>query len=169
MITYKQGDVTKADEKGLKALCHIVNSRNSFASGVVVSIAKKWPHVKRMYHDWYQSTVYNDEINDETVPFELGEIQIIKADDETYVINMLAQKLGGDNLCGEYLPPIRLEAVKECIMRVADFIKKSTDPITLTVPKFGSLRAGGNFDRDILPLIEKYWGELDVVIYEYQE
>jgi len=157
-ISFIKGDVTNSNVKGFKILPHVCNSRNSFGSGVAYGILKKWPIVKQEYHKWY-----------ETQEFDLGENQYVIADEDTIVVNMIAQKLGTDTIMNKDIPPIRLWALKECMMRMVDFCESFDKPFTIICPKFGSLRAGGNWDRDILPMIEKYWGDFDVTICEFEE
>jgi hypothetical protein len=132
------------------------------ATGVAYGLYSQWPKVKQDYEYWY------DKRSVDFKHFNLGEIQIVQVNKSTIVINMIAQKLGTDIICGKEIPPIRLWALKECIMKVRDFMMVNKD-YKIIAPKFGSLRAGGDFDRDILPMIEKYWGDFDVTICEFEE
>lgn len=169
MIHYVKGDVTNPNIDGLKILPHIVNSRGIMGSGVAYGIAKRWPHVKEEYEDWYQKHLYTNSYDDTPNSFDLGENQFVIASDNTIVVNMLAQKLGTQFIGGKSVPPIRLWALRECIMKVADFCNSLQTEFTLTCPKFGSLRAGGDFNKDILPIIKDYLIDFNVTIFEYQE
>jgi hypothetical protein len=169
MISYIDGDVTKSKVKGLKVLPHIVNSDGFWNSGVVVPIGKKWPHVKEAYCDWYQTTNHTCSfVEDCEIPFLLGEVQFVKGDDEFVVANMLAQKSPGhvEVINGKNWPPIRHEALKECMERVAEFVKINN--ATIIAPWFGTLRAGSTKEV-IKEMIEQIWGDLDVTIYEFNE
>lgn len=169
MISYVKGDVTNPDIDGLKILPHIVNSMGVMGAGVAYGIAKKWPDVRMTYEDWYENRLHINYFDTIHTPFDLGENQYVVADDDTVVVNMLAQKLGTQFIDNEPVPPLRLWALKECIMKVADFCNSLEVDFTLTCPKFGSLRAGGDFDKDILPMIKSYWEDFNVVIFEYGE
>ena len=161
-IEFIKGDVTKVFPNEKKIIPHVVNSQGIMGSGVAYGLYQKWSQVKTDYEYWYNKK------SDDFKHFDLGEIQIVQVNRNTIVINMIAQKLGTDRICGEQIPPIRLWALKECIMRVKDFILDFPE-YKIVAPKFGSLRAGGDFNRDILPMIEKYWGDFDVTICEFEE
>lgn len=166
MIKHVKGDVCKSDVKGLRILTHIVNSAGKWGSGVVIPIGLKWPNVKKEYIDWYNSTSHPCEFFDRDVPWLLGEVQFIQADNETIVANMLAQKCPGlcETINGKQWFPIRYEALEECMGRVAEFAKKND--ATIISPWFGTLRSGGS--KDIIKLmIEKIWNDIDVVMYEF--
>lgn len=132
-------------------------------SGVAKAIYTKWPDVRKEYIEWYERK--------KVKPFDLGENQYINVRDDVVVVNMVAQKLGSDVIDYKNIPPIRLWALKECLMRLADFCHELSHhkDFTITAPKFGSLRAGGDFDKDIFPMVEKYLGKFNVVIFEYEE
>lgn len=167
MITNIEGDVTKSKVSGLKILPHITNSEGKWSSGVVVPIARKWPNTKQEYLNWYDSTDYACPFNDESVPFMLGNVQFVQADDETIVANMVAQKgVGGDTINGKFIPPIRYASLREAMERVAELAKKLNAKII--APWFGTLRAGGSKEV-IKQMIEEIWGDLDVTMYEYKE
>lgn len=168
MIKYIRGDVTKVFPNEKKIIPHIVNSHGIMGSGVAYGLYQRWPKVKQNYEYWYANKFHSCKSSLKSIAFDLGEIQIVDVDDNTVVINMIAQKLGYDLIDGKQVPPIRLWALKECLMRVFDFAIVYSD-YKIVAPKFGSLRAGANWDKDIVPMIEKYWENLDVTICEYEE
>jgi hypothetical protein len=168
-IEFIKGDVTKVFPNEKKIIPHVVNSHGIMATGVAYGLYSKWPKVKEQYNYWYENRYHHPrKISDDAIVFDLGENQAVYVDQNTIVINMVAQKLGTNLICGIQVPPIRLWALKECIMKVRDFMMVNED-YKIVAPKFGSLRAGGCFDRDILPMIEKYWGDFDVTICEFEE
>ena len=168
MIKYLTGNVCNSDVDGLKILCHIVNSDGAWGSGVVIPIGNKWPLVRNAYIDWYQSTTHSCDFYDVSVPWLLGEVQFIQADKDTIVANMLGQKSPGfyETINGRVWPPIRLEAVEECMHRVAQFAKDRK--ATIIAPWFGTLRAGSD-KATIKAMIERIWADCDVVMYEFEE
>lgn len=174
MITYKKGDVTKAKDGDLRLIPHIVNSAGIWGSGVVVALEKTFPGSMIAYENWANDGKVWCPIRKEYIPFELGEVIFYNAGQNTYICHMVAQKSPGHykKLMGQNIPPIRIEALKECMMSVSDvtnYFLKSIDNTVICAPKFGSLRAGGNFELDILPLIKEVWKSFNIVIFEYQE
>lgn len=169
MINYKIGDALKPETKPT-IICHIVNSVNAWGAGFVVPLAKKWDITKREYHKWYNDTftyALDSGVVDHTeghieVPFMLGESQIIKVENDIYVANMLAQKMG----TYKGVPPIRYEALHECLHHVVDTAQKLGIK-TLSGCKFGSGLSGGSWK-----IIEEIINEvvcqagLDMDIYE---
>lgn len=150
MINYKIGDATNPEVKPT-IICHIVNTVNSFAAGFVVPLGKKWPITKASYHKFYDDkyiTVGKDGVQATkgkklyVVPFMLGETQIIQVEPKIYVANMIAQKMG--NYKG--IPPIRYEALEECLLHVSD-AAKALGIATLSGCRFGSALAGGNWQH----------------------
>lgn len=172
MITTKVGDVTKANEPGLKVLCHIVNNVNMWGSGVVIAISNKWPHVKKEYSKWFNYTFFGDKFYSNVycslLKYELGEVQFVEAEQDWIVANMMAQKTSFYIGNKEFIP-LRYEALEECMYRVAEFCKQNNARIVC--PEFGSLRAGGDWNR-ILQMIKDIWDKeygLDITIYKYKE
>ncbi len=168
MIKYLVGDVTKSDIGGLRVLAHCCNSSGLWGSGVVIPIGNKWPHVRQAYLDWYDATIHSCDFYDVDIPWLLGEVQFIRGDNNTIIANMLAQKAPGVNetINGYNWPPIRHEALDECMNRVAQFAKDRK--ATIIAPWFGTLRAGSS-KAVIQPMIERIWGDCDVVMYEFEE
>ena len=168
MIKYEFGNVVESKVSGIKVLCHCVNSSGIWGSGVVIPIGNKWPNVKQSYLDWYESTIHACEFDNCDLPWLLGEVQFIKADNNTIVCNMLGQKAPGfhETINGKQWPPIRLEALEECMNRVAQFAKKNN--ATIIAPWFGTLRAGSS-KPVIKEMIERIWSDCNVVIYEFEE
>jgi hypothetical protein len=59
--------------------------------------------------------------------------------------------------------PIRYGALVHCMEQVKSYCEEHSKKIHC--PKFGSLRAGGEWS-EILHIIEEIWGHLDVTIWE---
>lgn len=167
-ITNLVGDVCKSKVEGLKILPHICNSSGIASSGVIVPIFRKFPNARTVYNDWYDTTQHYCEFTEEEIPWLLGETQFVESDDEWIVANMLAQKSPGlyQRINGKTYPPIRLEALAECMNRVADVARKLK--ASIVTPLFGTLRAGSSKEV-IVPMIEDIWADLDVYIYEFDE
>lgn len=163
MITYKNISVLDYESKSPFIIPHIVNHSNQLGAGVALAISKKYPRVKSYYHNWANNSMENL-INDmsETGRFTLGEIQFLKVEDNIYVANMLAQATPrGDTINGVYLPPIRYDCLKECMLRVAEVAKDLQ--LEIVMPLFSCGLAGGNFTHLIL-LVQELWKGFNVTI-----
>lgn len=170
MIKFENGDVTKAvpDEGNILLIPHVVNSHGIMGSGVAWALMNRWIEVHDNYVKWFNRNIYNDKLRGGSFYFDLGEIQLVPVEENIIVVNMVAQKFGEDKILGRNIPPIRIAALEECIERVSDFIERNKDQsFEIAAPKFGSLRAGGDWDKDIFPLIKKHWDWYKVTIYEY--
>lgn len=179
MINYIFGDLTKHNFTEKTIVPHVVNNQCINGSGVVIAIKKKWPLAIINLEQWFNDlgwVHYDDNLGLETKDiddsgWELGQVQFSETENKNVIVaNMIGQRSpGGYVLCGKVFPPINMESVEECIIRVADFCQK-TGVKNIVAPKFGSLRAGGNWE-DIEKLILQWWcGKgINVTVYEYKE
>lgn len=168
---YKEikGNVLTAKITSPTLIPHICNDRGAFGAGFAAAVAKKYPDVKTAYKDWYHDTLYDivDEANDffAEVPFVLGEIQVVNVKENLAIVNMIAQSQpGGTEVYGQYLPPIRYECLKECMLRVAEAAKARNAEIR--APWFGCGLAGGDKQK-VKQMIQELWYDFDVTMYEY--
>lgn len=131
-IEYKQGDATNPDQQSL--IVHICNNAGGWGSGFVMALSAKDPTPEKDYRKWAKA----GELPSGT-PFQLGEIQLTRLG-EHLVANMIAQ----DNISG-IQPPIRYEALRECLETVAYVARRTALPVV--GPKFGSGIAGGDWNH----------------------
>ncbi len=155
-----------------------------------VGVAAQEPSPEGSYRRWYSDGVYEDvsrEGQHIDVPFVLGQLQWVRVDrrditvseettrsSDTFVVNMIAQH---ETIRNNGKPPIRYEALVKCMSEVRDrcvhqksIVKTwGSNPIEIHAPKFGSERAGGNWDF-IAELIDELWlaHGIPVTIYEYK-
>lgn len=154
MLQFKQGNLFEQLPEGRILIPHICNNIHAFGSGFAGFVAKAFPTVRQAYMNWKE---------DDSPPFELGQVQFVKHDlplNELIFANMIGQ----NGLIGPNNPtPIKYNAVESCIEIIAN---KLTDikPDYIIGPKFGSERAGGNFDI-IQPMVEKHWKDYPVWIF----
>jgi O-acetyl-ADP-ribose deacetylase (regulator of RNase III) len=154
-IKITKGDVLESTVDGMKVIVHCVNDINSFGSGIAGSIAKKWPHVKKKYHSW------NTDLPE---PFVLGQIQIVKAEANTFVCNLIGQRdIGGFQIGSKFIPPVRYEAIEEGFYRLLDRVEKFNGPekISIHAPLLGTGLAGGNID-EIYIIANVVFGQSDI-------
>lgn len=129
-INYIKGDATNPQGLGNKLIVHICNDIGAWGKGFVLAISKKWKDPEKNYREWYKSQT----------DFELGKVQYVQVESDTFVANMIGQhkirKING-------LAPIRYDSVAECLNKVADFAIENKTSIHM--PRIGCGLAGGNW------------------------
>jgi O-acetyl-ADP-ribose deacetylase (regulator of RNase III) len=155
-ITYLKGDATSPQAKGVKIICHICNDLGGWGKGFVLAISRRWKQPEEQYRAWYADRSGND--------FALGAVQFVQVDPYLWVANMVAQR---GLKSGSKGPPIRYEAVAECLKKVAT---KATElGASLHMPRIGCGLAGGDWSR-IEPLLLEHLAEkgLAVTVYDFE-
>jgi len=147
-IIYKKGDVRYPTCDGNKIICHCCNDINIMGAGVALAIRKKWPVVYSEYKD---------------KKLLLGEVQYVKVEKDIVVANMIGQEgIGFKN----GIPPIRYEAMDECLSKVSEVAKKHN--ATVCIPYLmGSALAGGEWNK-VEALIIKNLCTKDVKVQVYE-
>jgi len=174
-IKYVIGNVLEQKFNENTLICHVVNTESKFGSGFAYGVLKKYPNVKNEYHKWCNNFTYQCDFRKQNIPSILGQIQLIKVEDNpnVYLCQMMAQSTPGGNtfFVGKdevHLRPIRLDSLRECLLRVASIAKKNS--LKVVGPMFAGGLAGANFDLEVVPLIEecllKY--DIDVTIYKLE-
>jgi O-acetyl-ADP-ribose deacetylase (regulator of RNase III) len=178
-IHYRRGDATAPQGAGTKLIIHICNDQAGWGAGFVVAISKRWPQPEANYRLWAKlRSLSGGQCQDDkegsvvstTGDFALGQVQLVQVGPDIYVINMIAQsgyvrrkKGPPQEASGEESPPIRYEALRECLARVHHFAR--TLDATLHAPRIGTGLAGGTWDR-IEPILRESLGDRDVYIYD---
>ncbi len=149
-INYVEGDLFAAID-GVENIIipHCCNNKHGFGAGFVVPLGRKFPIVKKLYLEWggVDCIFWSNDPERALVPFGLGETQIIKVKDTSFVANMVGQTLGGTR-------PLFYNHLCKCMDTVADFAMKHN--LQIIAPMFGSNLAGGNW-LFIEQLIEDCW------------
>ncbi len=109
-INYVKGDATSPQGTSPRVLVHVCNDLGAWGKGFVVAVSKKWPAPEQSYRDWHKKEA--------DVPFALGQVQFVEVEPSLWVANLIGQH--GLRSSGE-VPPIRYEAVREGLRRVAEF------------------------------------------------
>ena len=148
MIKYVQGNLFDFVQPRV-IIPHVVNNAGAMASGFVVPLCKKYPTVKSEYF-----TEFNG------VGLRLGYTQFITVESNVIVANMIAQTLY------DRKRPLRYNSLVDCMLSVGDHAEVCE--YSILTPKFGSERAGGNWEF-IECLIEDIWDGIDVTIVEYEK
>lgn len=160
-----KGNIFDFEFKSDTCIPHVVNNVGLAASGITIPIMNRFPQSRKDYEDWYSD--YSHEIFN--TEFQLGNTLFSSNSDNKHVVaHMLAQRSpGGYSVDGVYLRPIMLEALYECMLKVRQYCFRND--LCIITGKFGSLRAGGDWDKEIFPMIKDLWKNLDVTILEYNE
>jgi hypothetical protein len=152
-IQYVKGDATTPKGNGVKIIAHIDNNVGGWGRGFVLSISKRWKEPETSYREWYKNRHDND--------FKLGAVQFVKVENDIYVANMIGQH---EVFQQDGIPPIRYDAVRECLQRVYSFAKEYNGSIHS--PRFGSGHAGGNWSI-IEAIIMEELSSKDVPVFIY--
>lgn len=154
VIRYLHGDATNPAGKDNRIVCHVCNDIGGWGRGFVLSLSNKWSTPENEYRKWSKGK--SDYTNE---PFELGSVQFVQVEYNLWIANMIAQH---DVVRVNGVPPIRYEALEQCLEKVADKAKELG--ASIHGPQFGAGLAQGNW-QDIEKLIEKTCGGLEVTIY----
>lgn len=165
MIQYLRGDATRPVGDGSKCLMHIVNTEGGWGAGFVLAISKRWTAPEGQYRKWYREKkhqIFGD--------FALGNVGWCLVEPGIWVANMIAQtgygksgKLPHQSDDKPELPPIRYDALRTCLTKVADSAKSKGS--TIHAPRIGCGLAGGTWDQ-VEPLIQETMRDLKVYIYD---
>ena len=98
-------------------------------------------------------------------PFILGEIQIVKVGEYHTVCNMIGQHNVKDLTKPGLPPPIRYDAIDQCLKKLMKWI--DYQQVHIHAPFFGTDRAGGKWEI-IEPLIIKHLSNNDVPVFIYK-
>lgn len=163
-IKITKGDVLESKVDGKKVIVHCSNDINSFGSGVAGNIARKWPHVKQKYHNW---------CTEPRISHYLGQIQMVKAEENTFVCNLIGQRdIGGFKIGDKFIPPIRYEAIEEGFWRLLDRVETYRGPekISIHSPLLGCGLAMGSLDK-IYEIAKNVFGESEIefTFYAFSE
>ena len=154
MIKLIQGNIF---DTTLEIICHGVNCRGGFGSGLAGQIAKRWPRVRQAY--LYK---FNKE------GWELGDMQLVFSTDKfelPIIANIATQKNYGydGNLYADY------NAIRTGLKKVFDYAARCN--LSIAMPKIGAGLAGGDWNV-ILKIIQKIslsYPNVVVEIYYYDK
>lgn len=150
-IQYIKGDATDPHTEGNKIIAHICNNIGGWGKGFVTAISKKWKQPEKQYREWFKTGDH----------FNLGEIQMVQAEEEIQICNMIAQH---KTITQSQVPPIRYEAVEKCLEKLAN--EALLLNASIHMPRIGCGLAGGKWE-EIEPIIERTLLKNDVEVYVY--
>lgn len=157
MIEYVVGDATDPKVTGPKIIAHICNDIGGWGRGFVLSLSQRHPEAEKAYRRWNA----DGSMGPDDRPFHLGEVQLVKVADDTWVANMIAQH---GIMPKNEMPPIRYEALERCLVSVAAYAKFYGT--TVHMPRIGCGLAGGKWQY-IEPLVEARLASQGIPVYVY--
>lgn len=159
MINYVDGDATRPLGEGPRFIIHCCNDIGLWGAGFVLAVSRRWPEPEEAYLS----------LDKHGQRYPLGLAQIVKVDEDLWVINMIGQEGVGQRNG----PPIRYWAIKQALKDVAraalePAYRGSYKAVSVHAPRFGAGLAGGDWkiiEQIIIDeLIEK---GVDVTIYDF--
>jgi O-acetyl-ADP-ribose deacetylase (regulator of RNase III) len=152
-IHYLQGDATSPQAKGNKIIAHICNDLGGWGKGFVLAVSRRWTDPEAAYRRWHRERAAND--------FGLGAVQLVQVESYIWIANMIGQR---GMKTGSKGPPIRYEAVDECLGKLGDFASEKAASVHM--PRIGCGLAGGRWER-IEPLIESRLLSRGIAVHVY--
>jgi O-acetyl-ADP-ribose deacetylase (regulator of RNase III) len=148
-IQYLIGDATQPTGDGNKIIAHVCNDVGAWGNGFVLAVSKRWIRPRTEYlHCGYKHLL------------KLGMVQLVKVEKTIWVVNMIAQR---DTVPLEGLPPIRYEALAECLKQLSFHALQLR--ATIHMPRIGCGLAGGRWE-EVEPLIVYTLPETGVFVYD---
>lgn len=136
-IRYVRGDATAPQSEGNVVIAHICNDVGGWGKGFVLALSARWREPEAAYRRWYA-----DSEDPEAGAFALGAVQFVPVTERITVANMIGQhgirSYGG-------VPPIRYNAVEQCMQRVADHCTAAAAEVHM--PRIGCGLAGGTWEE----------------------
>ncbi len=154
-IRYISGDATQPQARGNRIIAHVGNDLGGWGKGFVLAISKRWPEPEAAYRAWHKDRSKND--------FGLGAIQVVPVEPYIWVANMVAQR---GMKTGSNGPPIRYEAVRACLKKLASEAKGLGASVHM--PRIGCGLAGGRWE-EVEPIIldELIAQGIEVTVYDF--
>ncbi len=155
-IAYIKGDATCPQAMGVKIICHVCNDIGGWGKGFVLAISNRWEEPEVEYRKWHNEGKVGG--------FVLGAVQFVQVEPYTWIANMIGQRGIKQGSSG---PPIRYEAVAECLQQVA--AKALELSASVHMPRIGCGLAGGEWSM-VEPLIEQHLvgAGIPVTVYDFE-
>lgn len=148
-INYITGDATNPQGDGVKIIPHVCNDIGGWGAGFVLALSKKWKEPEAEYRGKRS--------------YMIGNVQLVRVEEDTYVFNMIAQHLTRKDEDGD--APIRYGRLMDCLRSLNQISKQLN--ASIHCPKFGSDLAGGNWDCIEHMLKEIIEPQIPVTVYNY--
>ena len=153
-IRFVIGDATASSGIGPKVIVHVCNDVGAWGAGFVLALSRRWPEPEAEYRSWSRGKG--------ALPFELGQVQIIRVSSDIEVANMIGQR-GIRREGGR--PPVRYDAIERALNAVAAHCLRQAASVHM--PRIGCGLAGGKW-AEIEPLIlsQLVYPGVSVTVYD---
>lgn len=164
-LYYVTGNITRPIGEGSKVIAHICNDLGQWDRSFVTALSRQWKRPERAYHRWYLDGEYKIQSTRNvstlvSIPFRLGETQIVYLEPGLFVANMLAehkkhtfQKL-----------PLQHDILEECLTRL--YYEAHDLHASVHMPRLGAELPNGKW-RDIEPIVRRALVQPGVDVYVY--
>jgi len=130
LITTIHGDATSPTVEGNKIILQVVNSSAAVGSGFGKAISNKYPDTKKALCEW----------KNDRKTFRLGEINMVRVTNDTWVCQMFAQQ--GLRATKKEIP-LKYWALRECLIEL--FHEAKDLKASVHMPAIGAGQAGGDW------------------------
>lgn len=131
-IKYVNGNAIEPRGSDQKLILQVVNDKAMiWGAGFSKQIRQKWPRAQAEFKDWVLSTRHE---------FKLGAAHVVRVDDTTTVVSLIAQHGYGP---ADH-PRIRYNALANSLQLVGDFASRISASVHM--PRIGSGLAGGSWE-----------------------
>lgn len=159
-LHFLKGNAAYPETGGNKCIVHICNDIGAWGSGFVMAISERWDEPEATYRRIAKSRP--EELT-------LGNYQLVLVEDDIIVANMIAQHGIRTRKNRNAPAPIRYDALRECLRKVAGNLAAWRDS-SIHMPRIGCGRAGGKWEK-VEPIIKDELIDkgFDVYVYDFDE
>ena len=161
-LQFVTGDATQPPGDGTRIIVHICNDIGGWGRGFVMALSRRWPEPEAAYRTWHAGR------RADAPTFALGEVLFVPVEPGIVVANLIGQhhirSQSGQK-------PIRYDAVRSGLQKVADHAQTLDDPagVSVHMPRIGCGLAGGKW-QEIEPIIRETLlrAGLPVTVYDLE-
>lgn len=155
-IQYIKGDATLPNIEGTKIIAHVCNNIGKWSKGFVAALSQRYTEPEYKYKEWYRKKIYN------SIPFALGNVQIVFIKKDLYIANMIAQ----DGIYKkERVHPIRYTALDKCLNDLI-LLYKNTAKFSIHMPRISCDLSKDNWNI-VSQIIEQTLCKNNIPVYIY--
>lgn len=148
------GDATQPYGDDRKIIVHVCNDIGAWGKGFVLALSKRWQAPEAEYR-----TAFKQDL----VP-QLGDVQFVEVEPTITVANIIGQH--GIARRNTKTPPVRYEAVREGLIKVAEYAQEKHASVHM--PRIGCGLAGGKWE-ELEPIIVDTLiaAKVSVTVYDF--
>ncbi len=144
-VTYLKGDATQPQGEGKKLIVHVCNDIGAWGAGFTRALSQRWAQPEAAYRS--------------RSSYELGVVEYVPVDQDTQVVNMIAQAGIGRSS----QPRVRYPALEQCLLQVG--FDAQVLQASVHMPRIGCGLAGGKWEN-VEPIIQRVLFDVPVFVYD---